>query len=317
MKRPSEAEALVGLSEPTLLVAAIAFSVVLAAPAAAQQAAGSCPPAGWPLTRLTALKTAKFAIADARERQSLSLALTACLGDPNPVLRDGIAFEALSTWMRAGLLDRLTLIELRDRLMPMLANPDAQGFRGPFAALVMAEVARTDRLSAWLSAEEREALVRAAAKFLTSIQDYRAFNGSEGFRHGVAHGADLALQLAANPAVTKTQLDRLLAAIATQVAPRQVVSYTAGEPDRLARPVLFIAQRGLYTDAEWATWFGQILSPAPMPSWDAAFSSEPGLAKRHNTRAFLLSVYAGASTSENAGVRQLIAPVRAGLKLLP
>jgi len=43
----------------------------------------------------------------------------------------------------------MTLGDLRNRLMPMLANPDAQGFRAPFAALVMAEVARTDRLNAW------------------------------------------------------------------------------------------------------------------------------------------------------------------------
>lgn len=159
--------------------------------AAAQAVAAACPPAGWTPDRLNALKTEKFAIADASRRQSLALALTACLGDPNPVLRDGIAFGALSAWMRAGLLDRMTLGELRNRLMPMLANPDAQGFRAT------------------------------------------------------------------------------------------------------------------------------ILSPEPFDSWNAAFASEAGLAKRHNTRAFLLSVYAGASTSENAGVRQLLGPVRDGLKTLP
>jgi hypothetical protein len=120
-----------------------------------------------------------------------------------------------------------------------------------------------------------------------------------------------------NPAITKPQLDRLLAAIATQVAPRQVVSYAAGEPDRLARPVLFIAQRGLHTDDEWKAWFGQVLSPKPMAAWDEAFLSEAGLAKRHNTRAFLLSLYASVTSTENAGIRQLLPPIREGLKLLP
>ena len=189
----------------------------------------------------------------------------------------------------------------------MLANPDAQGFRGPFAALVMAEVARTDRIAAWMSADEREMLVQAAAKYLAGIQDYRAFSATEGFRHGVAHGADFALQLALNPAITKPQLDRLLAAIATQVAPKQLVSYTAGEPDRLARPVLFIAQRGLHTDEEWKAWFAEVMSPKPMAAWDEAFLTELGLAKRHNTRAFLLSLYASSTGAENAGVRQLVA----------
>ncbi len=290
---------------------------MLVAPAAAQPVELACPPAGWPLIRLTALKTAKFAVADANERQSLALALTACLSDPNPHLRDGIAFEALSAWMRAGQLDRATLVRLRDTLMPMLAGGDAQGFRAPFAALVMAEVARTDRITPWMSPGERDALVLAAAEFLLDVKDYRAFSDTEGFRHGVAHGADFALQLALNPAVNKAHLDRLLIAIAEQVAPRQTVAYHAGEPDRLARPVLVIAQRGLHTDDEWKAWFAKVLSPAPLDSWEAAFSSEAGLAKRHNTRAFLLSVYASASASENAGARQLIPPIRDGLKLLP
>lgn len=309
-------------------IAAIAFSAVLAAPAAAQQGSDRCPPAGWTAAQLDALKADQFAIENPSTRRTLAIALTGCLGDPNPALRDGIAFEALSTWMRAAVLDRPTLIELRDRLLLMLASVrqpqegDAStsadaGFRGPFAALVMAEVARTDRIAPWLSVEDRDVLVRTAAGYLTDIRDYRAFSNKEGFRHGVAHGADFALQLVLNPAVTKPQLDRLLAAIATQVAPRQLVSYGAGEPDRLARPVLFIAQRGLHTDEEWKAWFGHVLSPNPMAAWDQAFSSEAGLAKRHNTRAFLLSLYASANASENASVRQLLPPILDGLKLLP
>jgi hypothetical protein len=281
------------------------------------QSADSCPPAGWTSLRLAALKGDKFAIDDTATRRALALALTSCLGDPNPALRDGIAYEALATWMRAGLLERQALVDLRDRLLPMLVDPDPQGFRGPFAALVLAEVARTDRINPWMPATEREMLVQTATKYLAGIQDYRAFNGTEGFRHGVAHGADLALQLALNPAITKPQLDRLLAAIATQVAPKPLVSYVAGEPDRLARPVLFIAQRGLHTDEEWKGWFAEVMSPKPMAAWDEAFRTELGLAKRHNTRAFLLSLYASATGTENAGVRQLLAPVREGLKLLP
>lgn len=307
------------------LVTALAFVAILAAPAAAQSAGDRCPPAGWTIDRLTRLKAGKFTVAEPAERQALALALTACLAHPNPALRDGIAFEGLTIWLRAGSLDRSTIVELRRRLLPMLADAapspqgpsDGHGFGAPFAAIVLAEVARTDRIAAWMSAEEREAIVQAAASYLVGVHDYRAFSDTEGFRHGVAHGADLVLQLALNPAVTKPQLDRLLAAIAAQIAPRFIVSYTAGEPNRLARPVLFIAQRGLHTDNEWKAWFAQVLSPAPMAGWDEAFASEAGLAKRHNTRAFLLSVYASASASDNAGVRQLLAPVHEGLKQLP
>jgi hypothetical protein len=51
------------------------------------------------------------------------------------------------------------------------------------------------------------------------VRDYRGFDTAEGWRHGVAHGADLALQLVLNPAVDKPQIERLLAAVGRQVAP--------------------------------------------------------------------------------------------------
>jgi len=297
-------------------IATVSLVAALLAPVAARQGAPGCPPAGWSEARLATLKSNQFAIADAAQRRSLALAMTACLADPNPALRDGIAFEALTTWLRAAALDGPTVRELRDRLLPMLSSRDPQGFRAPFAAIVMSEVARTDRIKPWLSAEEREALVQAAAAYLSGVEDYRAFSDTEGFRHGVAHGADFALQLALNPATTRPQIDRLMSAIASQVAPPRA-SYQAGEPDRLARPIVFIAQRALHTDEEWSAWFARVLSPAPLAAWDQAFASEAGLAKRHNTRAFLLSVYATASSTEDAGVRRLLAPVREGLKLLP
>ena len=157
-------------------LAATACLAALAAPASARQAAASCPPAGWTTASLASLKDNKFAIADAAARQSLALALTTCLGDPNPVLRDSIAFEALTTWLRAEQLDRATAIALRAQLLPLLASQDPQGFRAPFAALIMAEVARTDRIKPWMTAEGRDALVQAAAAYLSGVQDYRAFN---------------------------------------------------------------------------------------------------------------------------------------------
>lgn len=298
------------------LITALALCAVVATPAAGQDA-DVCPPAGWGANDLEQFKRDKFAMTDARARRSLALGLLGCLGDPNPRLRDGIAFEALTAWLRAGALDQPTVSELSDRLLPLLTAPDAGGFRRPFAALVIAEVARTDRIKPWMAASARDALVQAASAYLAGIQDYRALSDTEGFRHGVAHGADFALQLVLNPAVTKPQLDRLLAAIGAQVSPRHPVAYTAGESDRLARPVLFMAERGLHSDEEWKAWFGQVLSPAPLSSWGEAFLSESGLARRHNTRAFLLSVYAGASASENARVRLLLPSVSEGLKLLP
>ena len=105
------------------------------------------PPA--PLTRdsLDALKKSGFQISSDDERNRIALLLPQCLGDPDPAMRDGIAFEALYTWMRASALQPATIRTLAARLTPELrAADDAAGFRKPFVALVLAEVARADRV---------------------------------------------------------------------------------------------------------------------------------------------------------------------------
>jgi len=188
------------------------------------------------------------------------LALVACLGNPDPNVRDKVAFERLSAAMRGGEVDRDMLSAIETALLKLMSAPDPEGFQRPFAILTLAEVARTDRIKPWMSAADRENLTATAAQYLATITDYRAFNDKEGFRHGVAHGADLAMQLALNPAITKSQLDRLLDAIAVQVTPQDpAVAYWAGEPDRLARPVIFIAQRKLHSAAEWKSFFDRAM----------------------------------------------------------
>ena len=282
-----------------------------------EQTRPGCPPQGWTLTRLHALKKDQFVVADAPARQELALALAACLSHSDPAIRDGIAFEAFSAWMRGKLLERATLARLRSQLIAELSRPDPEGFARPFSALVLAEVARTDRIDPWMSEAEREEMVRGATAYLAGIRDYRAFDDKEGFRHGVAHGADLVLQLTLNPAVTKSQIDHMLLAVASQVSPDANVAYWAGEPERLARPVLFAAQRKLHTTDEWSSFFREITDPKPLESWKVAFSSERGIRKRHNVRAFLLSVYANATSSDDPGIRSLAAPATAALKAVP
>ena len=255
---------------------------------------------------------------DPASRHELALRLADCLGHPDPSIRDRLAFETLSRMMRAGELQPATLAQLRRELLARALGAEGTTAMKSFAALTLSEIARTDRTTPWMSAAERDEMVAGAASFLSGITNYAAFSDISGFAHAVAHGADFALQLALNPAITKPQLDRLLAAIATQVAPKDTgVAYWAGEPDRLARAVVFIAQRKLHSDAEWKVWFETVMNPAPLKVWDQAFSSEAGIRKHHNVRAFLLSVMVTALTTDDPGVKQLLAPARESLKLVP
>jgi hypothetical protein len=243
------------------------------------------------------------------------LALIACLGNPDPQIRDKTAFERISAELRGGAVDRETLAKAQAQLLALLAAPDPQGFQRPFAILALAEVARTDRIKPWMPDADRQRLVDTATTYVSNVTDYRAFDNNEGFRHGVAHGADLVTQLALNAAIPKPQLDRLLDAVAAQVVPKDPkVAYWAGEPDRLARAVGVIAQRNLHSDLDWRYWVEKVAATQPHARWLEAFNSEAGIRQRHNMRAFLLSLLASASSTEDAGLRKLAAPIRDALR---
>jgi hypothetical protein len=292
--------------------------VALAFGCAAQTLAAACPPAGFDRAALDALKASKFEVADDAERQTLALALVPCLAEPDPALRDGIAFEAYSTWMRANRLDVATRGELLTRLSAIIEpeQADRAGFRQPFAALVLSEVARTDRVTPWLQPAQRAALVARAARYVASVRDYRGFDQKDGWRHGVAHGADLLLQLVLNPAVDRAGLDQLLGAVAAQVAPAGEHSYIDGESERLARPVLFAAQRGLLTPEDWQKWLQKVATPPPSLSGDAAYRTRAGLAWRHNLQAFLYSLYVNARESGDQNMLALVPGLQAVFKTL-
>jgi hypothetical protein len=278
-------------------------------------ALAACPPDGQSRESLQALKVLKFTVPDAGERQALADGLLDCLGDPDPTLRDGIAYEALTQWMRAGNFDAEALRALRDKLQAMLAEDDADGFRRPFAALVLSEIARTDRIAPWMTPVERAAMVGQAAAYVESVRDYRGFDDKEGWRHGVAHGSDWLMQLASNPALERAQTDRILAAVAVQAVPGSAHAYVFGEPGRLARPLLFIARRGLYSEADWQAWFAAL--PPKLGDADKAYNDGAWLARRHDLMAFLMSLYLEADQGDDAQVKQLKPAIVAALKQVP
>ena len=183
--------------------------------------------------------------------------------------------------------------------------PDPGGFRLPFAALVLSEVARADRIEPLFPGPARDRLVDIAASSLTRVRDYRGFDNKEGWRHGVAHGSDLVLQLALNPRVGAPGLRRMMEAVATQVAPQGAVFYTFGEPERLARAVQFAHRRGLLDHPFWEAWFTSIGSPRSGETWAEAFQSLEGLSRRHNTIAFLHALSFAARSGDDEASKAL------------
>lgn len=244
-------------------------------------------------------------------------ALATCLGDPDPAVRDDFAFTLWSEGLRG---QHLTIAQMRHalaRLTATTAGPDdARGFRRSFAALTLSEIARADRIKPLLTDDELHHLTGSAAAYLRGVTDYRGFTAGEGWRHGVAHGGDLAMQLALNPRLSRADAGALLGALAAQAAPAGAIYYHHGEPGRLARPILFLAKRADIDDAAWTAWFNT-LHPDASPRWQQAYRSDAGLAAVHNMTGFANAIYVTAAEAQDPQVRRLAPLAVELLKALP
>ncbi len=278
-----------------------------------------CRPLDYDKAQLLDLREANFEIADAAPREVFALELLDCLGDPDPDMRDKIGYEGFSTLLRGKKLSTDAVKILRQRLAAMLQDtlPDRSGFAKPFVALALSEVVRADRVTPIFTDAERRETVAAATDYLRGITDYRGYDENEGWRHGVAHIADVLMQLSLNPAITPEDLTKMRGAIGSQIAPKNAHFYIYGEPDRLARPILFMAAREGFTAEDWVAWFEGIADPAPFEDWNAVYNSQEGLAKLHNTKAFANAVYTNALNSQNPNINALAEPALDVLKILP
>jgi len=279
----------------------------------------ACPPEGQTRDSLLALRNAKWAVDDTARREALAIGLLDCLADADPALRDEVAYEALQSWMRSNALSAATVRRISNQLLgkvtPRAAASDSRGVAAPFAALTLAEVARVDRLTPLFSAAEREAFVNAAIGYLASVRDYRGFDPRDGWRHGVAHGADWLLQLSLNTALDKGQLDRMLAAIAAQALPPGEHSYTHGEGQRLMAPVFYIAKRGLHDTAFWTGWLGRIGAAGAWPEGHPI--SVSALARMHNARGFVWPLYVAVQETPDPALKERLLPgLQAAVKAL-
>ncbi len=281
--------------------------VALLASTQAGNLQAACPPAGTTRATLTTLAEAGFALEDADERDALALELADCLGNPDPRLRDAIAYEAISTWLRDARLGAETRTSLLARLTRELSPTpaDTVGFRASFSALVLAALVGSDRHKPLLDAAAISGLVDTTADWFESIRDYRGFDARAGWRHAVAHGADLLAQLAVHPHVSADGIDRIVDALASQVAPASGHFYVYGEPERLALPLLYIAGHHRYTTEQWRDWFAGI---AALPEDGNLFGSRITLARRHNLQALLLVLYVNASESQDEALRATLRP---------
>ncbi|MBI3731165.1 MAG: DUF2785 domain-containing protein [Burkholderiales bacterium] len=254
---------------------------------------------------LKSVKSAGWKVDDDGKRESLALSAADCLGLPDTELRDELAFEGLSAWMRSEKLNDATLTALRVKMLNAVQAPAAEesSFLRPFAILTLAELVRTDRKKPYLSAQERIDIVNAGSHYLINLRDYRGFDAKDGWRHGIAHSADLMLQLAVNPAIEKPQHETMLAAIASQIAP-PTHFYQYGEGVRLMTAVFYLARTPSFNKRDWDLWFNKLMDNSIQPGP----YTQARLAQRHNVSAFLLPLYFSVRESTDPAIKENLLP---------
>jgi len=230
--------------------------------------------------------------ADTVNANDYVISLASCLASPNPELRDKIGYEVLTYWLRNDKLEENQINELKQKLLTNLTKGSGviegeQAFERAFSALILSEIVRDDSRHERWSTDELNDVLSHARKMFEAERDYRGLDIKLGWIHTIAHGSDLLWRLSLHPKITKQQQIELLTSLKSQIARSNAPAYIFNEPDRLTRVAISIILSEKL-DAEFVVeWIAGIGLPAPMPNWNAAFSTPDGMAKLHNTKQFL------------------------------
>lgn len=249
--------------------------------------------------------------ADSIDANRLALKLSRCLASPNPELRDRIAYEVLTYWLRNNKLKQDVIFSLKVRLLTGLTRTSNQSdsdaaIERAFSALVLSELVRDDALhKRWSDVQFNEILGRAIDMF-EQERDYRGLGLTIGWIHTIAHGSDLLWQLAIHPNVAGGQQQAILVALSSQIARPGAPPYVFNEADRLARVAFrIIAQDKVSLDVK-TKWIRQTGSAAPLKNWGGAFTSTAGMARLHNTKQFLRALRESVQATKLNKVKETI-----------
>ena len=247
--------------------------------------------------------------AAAENANSLALSLAECLRSPNAELRDRIAYEVLTYWMRKDRLDPEQVAALEVRLVPWLAtdsDTDDSAISRAFSALVLSEVVRYDALNPFMQEQELAKLHSAATTMFAQERDYRGLTDELGWIHTVAHGADLLWRLSLHPKSTEDQQSKILAVLGSQIVRADIPAYTFNEFDRIARVATAIISRGEVNQDELAHWVVEMADPGELGEWNRAFSSPSGMAQLHNQKHFLRALMYSISDGQPDTIKQTL-----------
>jgi hypothetical protein len=208
----------------------------------------------------------QFPAPPAAELDALVEELCVQLANPDPAWREHVAVDGLTAWAyRAPVLDTSRKRALVQRLCANLVRDighrgDDSVLERSFSALVLSTLAAADNQQPFLSAAEHDALCTAAFAYLRDELDVRGYDERVGWRHSVAHTADLLKFVARSAQFSADEQRRLLEAIRAKLRAPSTGVLAWGEPERLAKALLSVVRRDDFDRAAFAAWAGALAS---------------------------------------------------------
>jgi hypothetical protein len=222
------------------------------------------------------------------------------LGDPDPQVRDSLAYPVLATWIGDGVYDDL-LSGLGDGACVGLGSGlgrdgDDSVFRRSFSALVLAEVVSRANLTGTIAPAGMLDWGDRAMTWFTRERDLRGYVTGKGWAHAAAHGADLLGQFARSFHFGIHELTVLLDVVADRVLTPTGYRFVHGEDDRLAYAVMTVLHRNQVPADVVEPWIARLGSALRAPRGAAEWPSPTAF----NTQGFLRALHLQLATGVRA-----------------
>jgi hypothetical protein len=233
------------------------------------------------------------------------------LGDPDPQVRDSLAYPVLATWISDGVYDDL-LAGLGDGAGVGLGSGlgrdgDDSVFRRSFSALVLAAVVSRANITGTISPANMLTWGDRAMTWFVRERDLRGFVNGKGWAHAIAHGADLLGQFARSFHFGVHELTVLLDVVADRVLTPTGYRLHHGEDDRLAYAVMAVLHRNLVPTDVVEPWVARLGSALRAPRGTAEWPSPTAFNTQNFLRALHLQLATGVRAQDVPGDEVLFA----------
>ncbi len=261
------------------------------------------PTSGEVISDWEAISQQGHAVPAHRSLPDLTAELTSMLADPDPHVRDELAFTTLRTWIEQGVYDDL-LAGLGDGMAAGLTIGvgESEGddvFRRSFSALALASC--IDRDTAAPSLPDTQIMIwgDCLVTWLLAEHDLRGYVADKGWALAVSHGADALGALGASPHLGPAEQQMMLDVLAERLSAPISNLLTADEPDRCAAAVLRILRRNDLSGTDLEPWVETLIAAAES-GVDGGDPTSPEHIATTNVQSFLRALYLHLSLSTPA-----------------